>query len=219
MIKRQQFISEIIYLLEEEYGKNLPTRSYTATEELVSCILSQNSNDKITFPTFDKLRKEYPTWDNLLSAGYEKIYSIVKPVGLAPQKTANIIKCLQIIKTQTGDYELDFLKNMEPLHARRWLENLPGVGPKTATIVLTFGLGFDLIPVDTHIHRVSKRLHLIPQTMDANKAHDYLLEIIPDRYRFPLHQLLIVHGRNTCTARNPKCKECPIKELCPSTTV
>ncbi len=207
-------IKILLETLYEFYGKQNPTRNYDAMEELISCILSQNSNDKITFPTFDQLRIQYPTWEKLVQAGYQNILEQVKAVGLAPTKTKNILQSLKMIYEKTGDYSLHFLSEYEPLKARQWLEQLPGVGPKTATIVLTFGLGMDLIPVDTHIHRISKRLGIIPEKMDANTAHDYLLQIIPKPLRNSYHQQLIIHGRNLCTARNPKCNQCPISKSC-----
>ncbi|MEC8890371.1 MAG: endonuclease III, partial [Chloroflexota bacterium] len=100
--------------------------------------------------------------------------------------------------------------------AKDWLIRLKGVGPKTAAIILCFSFGMPAMPVDTHIHRVSKRLRLIGSKVNAEKAHDLLEKIVPPDEVFQFHMFLIRHGRDTCKARFPKCDECEIAHLCPS---
>ena len=100
--------------------------------------------------------------------------------------------------------------------ARTYLTSLPGVGPKTAAVVLSFALGRDAIPVDTHVHRVSKRLGLVPPNVSAERADRLLHELVPDGLRTRLHVALIRLGREICKAPIPRCRECPFKDLCPT---
>jgi endonuclease-3 len=103
---------------------------------------------------------------------------------------------------------------MSTQEARQWLTNLPGVGPKTAAIVLCFALGKPAFPVDTHVHRVSGRLGLIPQGTSREKAHDMLEEIVPEEIYYPFHLNLITHGRAICHARGPECERCLLRDEC-----
>ena len=100
--------------------------------------------------------------------------------------------------------------------ARAYLTSLPGVGPKTAAVVLSFALGRDAIPVDTHVHRVSQRLGLIPANTSAEKADRMLHDLVPDGLRTPLHVALIRLGREICKAPTPLCRQCPLNDLCPT---
>ena len=134
---------------------------------------------------------------------------------MANQKAKSIIGCLNAIKARTGYYSLEILRDMRTMEARDWLTQLPGVGPKTASIVLCFSFGRETIPVDTHVYRVSKRLGLIPETDDANKAHDTLLKVVPPELSFRYHVAFIQHGRTICRAPVPNCGVCPITDLCP----
>ena len=105
---------------------------------------------------------------------------------------------------------------MSDEEARAYLTSLPGVGPKTAAVVLSFALGRDAIPVDTHVHRVSKRLGLVPPNVSAERADRLLHELVPDGLRTPLHVALIRLGREICKAPTPRCRQCPLKDLCPT---
>ncbi|MYF79867.1 MAG: hypothetical protein F4180_08515 [Chloroflexi bacterium] len=96
---------------------------------------------------------------------------------------------------------------------------LPGVGPKTAAVVMAFALGMPAFPVDTHIHRVSKRLGLIEEKTTADAAHEIMERQVRPELRFQLHMQMITHGRQICKARRPLCGECPLSADCPSSTV
>lgn len=209
-----QKIREIVERLEKIYGKATLERDFEPIDELISCILSQNTSDTNSFPAFYRLKETYPHWELALEAGPEAVAEIIRRAGLANQKARSIIGCLQAIKNQRGNFDLNFLKQMPLLEARQWLMSLPGVGPKTASIVLSFSLHMPAIPVDTHVYRVAKRLGLIPEKADANKAHDILLEIVPVEIAFDFHVALIRHGRQICKAPRPQCPLCPLKDLC-----
>lgn len=208
-------VAAILDQLEDEYGKARFISRFDPLDELVSCILSQNTADANSFPAFTRLRTDFPTWDEVVKAGPEGIIDSIRKAGLSTQKSKAIIGSLQRIRDCFGSYTLEPLRQMDLLKAREWLEQLPGVGPKTASIVLCFSFGRPAIPVDTHVHRVGQRLGFIPDGMDEKKSHDHLLGAVSptDAYRF--HSLLIQHGRHVCRAPLPECQICVVQSGCP----
>ncbi len=98
--------------------------------------------------------------------------------------------------------------------ARKWLMNLPGVGPKSAAVILNFGFDKPAFPVDTHVFRVTKRLGLIPEKTTREKAHKILEEMTPEELMFEFHINLIKHGRTTCKSLTPECSRCPLTNIC-----
>jgi endonuclease-3 len=207
-------VTRVLDRLEGRYGKVSYERRLEPMDELVSCILSQHTTDATSFPAFFRLKEKYPSWQEVVGAGPVRVASVVKKAGLANQKSRAIVSALKEIRRRTGGYSIDHLADMPMVEARAWLESLPGVGPKTASIVLCFGFGMDAIPVDTHIYRVSHRLGLIGERVDANKAHDVLLRVVPKRDAYRYHVLLIQHGRTVCKAQRPRCEECELRDLC-----
>ena len=105
---------------------------------------------------------------------------------------------------------------MPDAEARDYLTSLPGIGPKTAAVVLSFALGRDALPVDTHVHRTTRRLGIVPPTASAERADRLLHELVPDGLRTPLHVGLIRLGREICKAPVPRCRACPLRDLCPT---
>jgi endonuclease-3 len=184
-------------------------------EELISCILSQSSSDASSFPAFTRLRATFPDWGEMEAAGPDGIVELIRKAGLANQKSKNIISCLRLIREHAGDYSLEFLREMSDEEAVKWLTTLPGVGLKTASIVLCFAFGRAAIPVDTHIFRVSSRLGLLKPGSNETKAHQELLEAVPPADAFRFHTLLIQHGRLTCRAPQPLCAVCVLGDICP----
>gem|GEM_PF-151024 len=207
-------VPTLIERLESVYGRPRQIARFDPMEELISCILSQHTSDANSFPTFTRLRETYPDWQAIVDAGTEQVADTIRQAGLANQKSKSIVGALTEIKKRNGDYELDSLRKIPMLEARDWLMSLPGVGPKTASIVLCFSLGMGAIPVDTHVYRVSWRLGLIDEDLGENKAHDALLKLVPPEYAFRYHVALIQHGRHTCKAPLPDCEPCVVKNLC-----
>ena len=197
------------------YGRTGRVSRLGPLEELVCCILSQHTTDATSFPAFDLLRETYPEWQDVVDAGPDELAQVVRKAGLANQKARNIIRSLEEIKRRTGGYSIDHLRDVPMKEAREWLMGLPGVGPKTASIVLCFSFDMGAIPVDTHVYRVSRRLGVIPESADENKAHDLLLEIVEPEHAFRYHTALIQHGRRLCKAPVPLCGECPLRDVCP----
>jgi endonuclease-3 len=183
-------------------------------DELVSCILSQHSSDVNSFPAFTRLKEAFPDWDDVVLAGPEQLANVIRKAGLANQKAKNIVSCLRMVHEETGEYSLEFLRRVSTMDARRWLMSLPGVGPKTASIVLCFSMGRETVPVDTHIYRVCWRLGLFPQTLGEAKSHDFLINRVPKDLAFRFHVDLIQHGRVICQALMPACEVCPVSDSC-----
>jgi endonuclease-3 len=187
-----------------------------APSELVLTILSQNTADTNSFRAFTALRQRYPDWDAVLNAPTDELVEVIRPGGLAPTKAPRIQRVLAEVHAATnGTWDLSFLGEWPLERARQWLVDLPGIGRKTAAIILLFNFGRPALPVDTHVHRVALRLGLIPPKTDVTKAHDLLEGALRDDEMYPFHVELIRHGRDTCRAPRPVCGLCPLTDLCP----
>jgi endonuclease-3 len=200
--------------LLEEYGEPTWRPHMDAVSELVSTILSQNTNDVNRDVAFDRLRSELPTWEQVRDADAEIVVEAIRPAGLANQKGPRIQKALRLITAERGELDLNFLAAWSVEDAKDWLCAINGVGPKTAAIVLLFSLGRPAFPVDTHVHRVTKRLGLIGPSASREKAHVALEQLVPEDAYYPFHLNLIRHGRRVCSSRSPKCVECSLRDLC-----
>ncbi|MGC9356850.1 MAG: endonuclease III domain-containing protein [Anaerolineae bacterium] len=210
----ERTIWKIHDLLAETYG-DPPSRPYPdPVASLVSTIISQNTNDNNRDVAFQRLRDRYATWAEVRDAPTEEVLEAIRPAGLAPTKAPRIQAALERITEERGEITLDFLKEMSLEEARSWLEGIKGVGPKTAAIVLLFAFDRPAFPVDTHVHRVSRRLGLIPEGTSREKAHDILEDLVPEKLYYAFHIELIRHGRQTCVARDPHCEVCPLNDLC-----
>jgi endonuclease III len=200
-------------LLLAEYGDR-PWHPSDPVASLVNTILSQNTNDVNRDRAFERLRERFPTWEKVRDSPEEELIEAIRPAGLGPTKAPRIQQALRHITEERGEIELDFLGEVELEEAREWLLDLPGVGPKTAAIVLLFALGKPAFPVDTHVHRVTRRLGLIPEKTSREKAHELLEEIVPEEIYYAFHLNLIAHGRAVCHARNPEHERCILRDDC-----
>ncbi|RMF36753.1 MAG: endonuclease III [Chloroflexi bacterium] len=205
---------EVHRRLVEQYGQRPWRPRLDPVAELVSTILSQNTNDRLRDRAFQRLRERFPTWEAVRDAPVEAIVEAIRVAGLGQQKARRIKEALQRISRERGTLELDFLRQMPVEEARRWLTSFNGIGPKTAAIILLFALGMPAFPVDTHVHRVSRRLGLIPPGTSREKAHRLLEEMMPPETYYTFHLNLIRHGREVCQARRPRCERCFLKDLC-----
>ena len=209
----------IIEKLVAVYGEFEQTPRYNALDELIFTVLTQHTSDLNAERAFDRLREMIPTWEEVMVADQRTIADAIFHGGMSNQKSKRIKDILSDILDRRGELEIDFLSEYHLDDAREWLIELPGVGPKTAAVVMSFALGMPAFPVDTHIHRVSKRLGLIDEKTTADAAHGIMESKIRPELRFQLHMQLITHGRQICKARRPLCGECPLSDQCPSSTV
>jgi len=202
-------------ILLKTYGE--PERSQMdAVSELVCTILSQNTNDLNRDRAYTALREKFPTWEQVRDAPARQVIAAIRPAGLANQKGPRIQRVLRRIAALDpgGRLDIDFLADRPVDEAKQWLMSLDGVGPKTAAIVLLFSLNRPAFPVDTHIHRVTTRLGLIPPGATAEKAHGLLEAIVPQEWYYPFHLNVIAHGRTVCKAQRPRCEACPLQKHC-----
>lgn len=181
---------------------------------LVMTILSQHTSDKNSERAYDDLRRRFPTWDAVRDAPVAEIAEAIRRGGLADAKAPRIQTVLREIHVRTGATRLDFLQATPTEAARDYLQSFHGIGPKTAACVLMFSLGRPVLPVDTHVFRVSHRLGLIEKRIGEAKAHDVLQKMLPEERVYAFHVHMIRHGRRVCTARRPHCGACVLHERC-----
>ncbi len=241
--KRPGLLAFVLDRLAEANGRPAWQRRLDPTSELVLTILSQNSADTNAEAAFAALRAAYPSapapadvsseprpfpgwggrglpdlpppdWSAVDAAPIGELIDVIRPGGLGPQKAPRIQAALRALLANGGGYSLEFLAAMPPLEARDWLAAIPGIGKKTASVVLLFSFGLPLMPVDRHVHRVSSRVGLIPAKADADVAHDYYLAMLSPERMYEAHVSLITHGRRTCHAQRPDCEHCPLALRC-----
>ena len=208
--------ADVMRLLGPEYGPVEWEARYDPASELVYTILSQHTSDVNSGRAFDALMKRFGSLEAVAAAPAGEIEEAIRAGGLARVKAPRIKAVLKQVFDELGSYDLSFLAEMPLSEAKAWLRRLPGIGPKTAAIILCFSLGMPAMPVDTHIYRVSKRLGLIGDKVNAEKAHDILEGMVPPGDVFPFHMYLIRHGRQVCKALRPQCSRCVLAERCPS---
>lgn len=179
---------------------------------LVRTILSQHTSDRNRDVAYTALREAFPKWEEVLAAPTEAVADAIRGAGLHRQRAARIRNVLRRIRDERGTLTLDFLGEFSDPQAAEWLLSLPGVGKKTAYVVLLFGFGRRFFPVDTHIARVTQRLGLWDGRGDP---HDALAPLVPPGRQLDFHLHLIGLGRELCRPRAPRCPDCPLLSLCP----
>ncbi len=199
--------------LRTRYGEPRKPR-LDPLDELILTILSQNTSDGNRDRAWGRLRETFADWDEVRHSDPDRLEEAIRPAGLAAQKSRTILRALEAASAG-GAPSLDQLEEMPDEQALRYLTAIKGVGTKTAACVLCFALGRPIIPVDTHVHRLARRLGLVPADASAERSHTLLNELVPRDLRFSLHVQLIRHGRSTCRARDPDCGTCPLRDICP----
>lgn len=180
-------------------------RYWSPFELLVAVILSAQATDKKVNEATERLFPVANTPQAILELGEAGLKDYIKTIGLYNAKAANIRKtCALLLERHGGEVPRD----------RAALEALPGVGRKTANVILNTAFGEPTIAVDTHIFRVANRTGLAPGRT-VREVEEGLLAVVPDEFKQDAHHWLILHGRYVCTARQPRCSECPIRDLCP----
>jgi len=230
------------YVLEQlrgRYGEPVWEPRWDPTSELILTILTQNSADTNAEKAFQELRRAYPgdgppvahrpgpgwggvglpdgvtpDWLRVEVAPLDELVEVIRPGGLPNAKAKGIQAALRTIRERRGDHRLDFLAEMPALEARAWLTSIPGIGVKTASVLLLFAFGTPLMPVDRHVERVSRRIGLLPAKATADQAHEVFLALLEPDQMHEAHVNLIQHGRRICHARNPQHDICPVRERC-----
>ena len=202
--------------LVKAFGPLEPPRATDPLDELILTVLSQHTSDLNAERAFGELRAAFSAWQQVVDTPSADVADVIRSGGLANTKAPRIQAILREVYEREGAYSLDRLRALSDAEARAYLTSLPGIGPKTAAVVLSFALGRDAMPVDTHVHRVTRRLGIVPSKASAERADRLLHDLIPDGLRTPLHVAFIRLGRQICKAPTPRCAACPLKDLCPT---
>ena len=209
-------IDQVAKTLDKTYSPRPWHPHLDPLDELIATVLSQHTSDVNTERAFRSLKAAFPDWESVRTAPTERVVEAIWSGGLAQLKAPRIQRILDAILAERGSLDLDHLAAMRLGEARAWLLRLDGVGPKTAACVLLFSLGMPAFPVDTHVHRVARRIGLVPYRTSVQAAHALLEDRLGgDRDRvYAFHLNLIAHGRAVCTARRPFCERCPLTGCC-----
>lgn len=208
--------AEAIYAaLIAEYGEPAWQRDSDPVDALIHTILSANTNDRNSGKAFDALKAHFgDDWDAVRTAPLEEIKEVIRVAGMYNQKAPRIVQTLEMLRAERGAYHLDDLDQMPVDEAQRYLESFPGVGHKTASIVLLFCFNMGAFPVDTHIQRQSQRLGVSERNAAPGKIKTIWETLLPPETYYLLHIHLIQHGRAVCQARTPKCEICVLQSHC-----
>ena len=206
----------VLETLRKEYEPFPSEPRYDPVSELVFTILSQHTSDRNSERAFKQLMDNFGSFEEVAKGDAQQIAQCITIGGLAGIKAPRIQQVLNLILERRGELDLYFLKDMPLAEAKAWLRALPGIGPKSAAIILNFALGMPAMAVDTHIYRVAKRLGLIGQKTGYEQAHEILENAVEPEQVFPFHVALITHGRRVCKAPKPLCQQCVLAYGCPS---
>lgn len=193
---------------------NIPRRE--PMHELISTILSHRTTGHNEDLAYERMMQRFGTWEAIRDAPVDELAEALAPANYAEQKAPRIKEVVRRIIAEQGTANVDFLRDMSVDQAMAWLTALPGVGPKTASLVLLFCFARPVLPVDTHVHRVSQRVGLIGPKVDATAAHSLLLALFPAEaqvlYNFHINTLR--HGQRICVWGTPRCGQCPLTTMC-----
>jgi endonuclease-3 len=213
--QRPLSIAAICRRLRRVYGPVKPWQPLPVLDELIATILSQNTSDANSDGAWEELRRRFPNWDAVRRAPVARIASAIRQAGLANRKAPRIKAILQEVHEQRGTLSLEFVAALPSREAWEYLTSFHGVGPKTAACVLLFACRQPVLPVDTHVHRIARRLGLIGPKTSAERAHVELARQVPAALVLEFHIQLIRHGRTTCAAAQPRCLDCVLLAGCP----
>jgi len=213
-------MNERIYLaierLENVFGRQLNYSLRPPMEQLIMTILSQRTNYADEKKAYEQMRERFGSWENIANAPLDELTEAIKPSNYPELKAPRIQEVIKQIIAEKGKPDLDFIAEISTEEAMAWLRKLPGVGPKTTTFLLLFTFKRPVLPVDTHVYRVSQRVGLIGSKVNQEKAHDVLLKMLPPvaDELLNFHKLFFKHGQQVCTWNHPKCVDCVLKDIC-----
>lgn len=206
--------------LRSVLGPQRPEHQLDPVSQLIKSLLSARTYDEVSWAAFIRLRAAYPDWEALVHATQAELEPVIDPVTFADQKARQLPILIRVLLLKRGELDLDFLAAEPVDEAMAWLMRLPGVGVKIAASVLNLStMNRRALVVDTHVHRVARRLGLTGRTGDAREAYDSLMDQAPTEWQgeqfYELHWLLKGHGQSLCTHFDPACGLCALREVCP----
>ncbi len=199
-----------LYGVQDVYGRHDPMH------ELIGTILSHRTTHANEVTAYRTMRERFPTWEAVRDAPLADLINAIHTANYPEVKAPYIQNVLAVLIAERGNANIDFLRDLSTEAAMTWLTNLPGVGPKTATLLLLFSFQKPVLPVDTHVHRVTQRIGVIGPKVSAEKAHHLLLAYLPADAKtlFNFHKHFYWHGQRVCTWYDPKCGDCVLRDGC-----
>jgi endonuclease-3 len=207
-------VRRVVAALEKRFGEPKVRRRVDLIGSFVLTMLSQHTSDVNAERAFGVLKSKFPEWEDVASATPRQIAGAIRCAGLANQKSGRIRDFARWIKATFGGYDLSAMKTMPTDEITKLFTSVNGIGIKTVSVVLLFSLGRDVCPVDTHVHRICRRVGLVPDNATAEQTHHRMAPLIAEGKSMSLHVNFLRLGRTICHARGPKCPECPLKRLC-----
>lgn len=206
------------------FGSQRPLRRMDPLSQMIKSLVSARTYDQVSWAAFVQLRKTFPDWNVLGDTPPADIQAILAPTTHAEQKARQLPVLIRVLRTRPHGLDFGFLAGHSVEEAMTWLRELPGVGPKTAAATLNFStLAMRAFVIDTHVHRVLRRLGLVSRKGDTADAYEHMMSLIPAPWDaedlFELHWLLKGLGQDTCTAQLALCGRCPLKSMCPRVDV
>jgi endonuclease-3 len=216
-IKRElnlEKVKKIVIALENEYGIPKNYKKRPPLDSFIMTMLSQSTSDHNRDIAFKRLISRFTSWEDVCEAPVGAIADAIRPGGLANQKSVRIKAFLEWLKQTYGSLNLDFICQMTHQEVIDIFSKVRGIGIKTISVVLLFSCGKDIFPVDTHVHRICKRLGFVSEKATAEKTHWQMQPLIPIGKSLSLHLNFLKLGRTLCRATNPQCPKCPINIYC-----
>ena len=206
----------VLTRLEEQFGRQTRFSSKPPMEQLIATILSQRTNYANERQAYERMWERFGSWEGIVNAPLDELTEAIASSNYPEIKAPRIKAVLRSIQEECGAFNLDFLADWPVKKAQEWLMRFEGVGHKTATFLLLFSLRKPVLPVDTHVHRVSQRVGIIGPKVNQAKAHTVLLEMLPPDADELLnyHKLLFKHGQQVCTWSYPRCGQCVLQDIC-----
>lgn len=210
---REGIVTRVCSALRSTYGLPRLGNPNDPLDDLIYIILSNRTTPAAAEATFRLLKKRFPVWDDVLRRPPRELTALLRPIGLSQKRSRQIRSALQAIRRGRGDCDLTFLANKRDEEVHAFLTGLPGVSDKVSKCVMMYTLGRHVLPVDTHVHRVSVRLGWIARKR-ADQSHHELEALVPRDLREAFHITCVAHGRATCRSQRPQCERCVIKWAC-----
>jgi endonuclease-3 len=207
-------VGKVVAALERRFGVPKVRRDGDLIGSFVLTMLSQHTSDVNAERAFGDLKHRFPDWPDVADAAPRAIASAIRSAGLANQKSRRIRGFVRWVREQFGAYDLSPISRMPTQEITDLFTSVKGIGIKTVSVVLLFSLGRDVFPVDTHVHRVCRRVGLVPDKVTAEQTHRLMAPLVPEGKSMSLHVNLLRLGRTICHARGPRCPECPLRRLC-----
>jgi endonuclease-3 len=209
-------VLEVYHRLLGTFGEHPLKPRRKPMHELISTMLSHRTTETNEAIAFERMWKRYGSWEAIRDAPVEELTAEIEPANFPEVKAPRIKEVLARIIEERGEASIEFLRDLTPEAGLEWLIALPGVGIKTASLVLLFCFSKPVLPVDSHVHRVSQRLGLIGPKVNPTAAHPLLLSLLPPdpHILFNFHINMLRHGQQICTWSSPRCERCPLNDLC-----